>query len=231
MTKEIRNPKSKFRNPEDDSITAVDREFEEVRSSRSRRLLLMLPVSAAVIAALVAFKLTRRYEPAVEESPGVVRPAPLFQLYDQHSQIVRLARDVGRHKLLIVFYDGSRGPDGSVLLGQLRDRFPDLHSTGASVLAISASRPSENRYGVNLEHRPTVATPTAAGERHYPFPLLSDILDFEVHRQYGAFDFDAQKPREAVFVVDQSGLIQFAHFGLKGLGQIDDWIRELNAVR
>ncbi len=196
-----------------------------------RRLLIVIPVSAAVIAGLVAFKLTRRYEPAVEESPRVVRPAPLFQLYDQHSQIVRVARYVGRHKLLIVFYDGSRGPEGSPLLGQLRERFPELHGAQATVLAISTSRPSENRYGVNLEHRPTVATPSAASERHYPFPLLSDILDFEVHRQYGAFDFDAQKPREAVFVVDRSGIIQFAHFGPEGLGQVDDWVRELNAVR
>jgi peroxiredoxin len=228
MTKEIRNPKSEFRNPDDDSIAAVDHGLGAIWSSRW--LLLVIPASAAVIAGLVAFKLTRQYEPAVDDSPVGVRPAPLFQLYDQHSQIVRLARDVGRHKLLIVFYDGSRGPDGSTLLGQLVDRYPELHSTGASVLAISASRPSENRYGMNLEHRPQVAMPTTAAERHYPFPLLSDILDFEVHRQYGAFDFDAQKPREAVFVVDRSGLIRFAHLGPKGLGQIDDWARELNAV-
>jgi hypothetical protein len=52
-----------------------------------------------------------------------------------------------------------------------------------------------------------------------------------VHRQYRAFDYDAQKPREAVFVVDRSGLIRFAHFGPKLLGQIDDWVGELNAVR
>jgi peroxiredoxin (alkyl hydroperoxide reductase subunit C) len=184
-----------------------------------------------VIAGLVAFKLTRRYEPAVDEKPGTVRPAPLFQLYDQHSQIVRLARYVGRHKLLIVFYDGSRGPDASTLLGQLRERFPELHRARAIVLAISASRPSENRYGVNLERRPAVAAPAPESESHYPFPLLSDILDFEVHRQYGAFDFDAQKPREAVFVVDRSGTIRYAHFGPADLGEIDDWVRELNAVR
>ena len=200
------------------------------RAQSARRLWVVIPAAAVVIVGLVAFKLTRRYEPEVDERPGVLRPAPLFQLYDQHSQIVRVARYVGRHKLLIVFFDGSRGPDGSALLGQLRERFPELHSTQAIVLAISASRPSENRYGVNLEHRPTVAAPAADSETHYPFPLLSDIVDFEVHRQYGAFDFEAQKPREAVIVVDRSGVIQHVHIDPGGLGQVDDWIRELNAV-
>ena len=90
------------------------------------------------------------------EGAPLVRPAPQFQLYDQQSQIVRLARYLGRDKLLIAFYDGSQGPEESVLLGQLRERFPELHRARAAVLAISASRPSENRYGVNLEHRPAV---------------------------------------------------------------------------
>jgi len=198
-----------------------------------RRILLLIPASALVIIALVAFKLTRRYDPPVEESASDVRPAPLFQLYDEHSQIVRLARYLGRHKLLIVFFDGRRGPDRSPLVAELRDRFADLHATRAIVLAISAARPSENRYGLNVERRkaaPAAAAP-AESELRYPFPLLSDILDYEVHRRYGAFDFRAQEPLEAVFVVDRAGLIQHAHLAPYGLGDVDDWVRELEEVR
>lgn len=204
---------------------------DDPRKAGTRPLLLVIPVSAILIGALVAFKLTRRYETAVEEKPGAVRPAPLFQLYDQHSQIVRVARYIGRHKLLIVFYDGSRGPEGSALLGSMRERYSELQATQAVVLAISTARPSENRYGANLAHRPEVAAPSAESELHYPFPLLSDILDFEVHRQYGAFDFDAQRHREAAFIVDRSGVIRYSHIAPVGPGELDDWVRELNAVR
>jgi peroxiredoxin len=200
-----------------------------------RRILLVIPISAGVIAGLVAFKLTRHYAPPSEEIATVARATPLFKLEDQHSQIVRLEAYVGRHKLLIVFYDGSQGPERSVLLTLLRNHFPDLQAAGAVVLAISAARPSQNRYGLNLERRQaSTGNPGASaadGELRYPFPVLSDVRDYQVHRQYGAYDEQAQQPREAVFVVDRAGLIQRAHFGPAGLGQIDDWIKELRNVR
>ncbi|MGE5193989.1 MAG: redoxin domain-containing protein [Deltaproteobacteria bacterium] len=197
-----------------------------------RRILLVIPVSTAVIAGLVAFKLTRHYElPAGEDFTIVVRPAPLLKLYDQKSEIVRLERYVGRSKLLIVFYDGSRGPESSPLLTTLRERYADLHATGAVVLAISAARPSENRYGKNLEHRKAAGqSASAAEEIRYPFPVLSDIL-YDWHRQYGAFDEKTGQPREAAFIVDRAGYIEYEHVGPDRLGRIDDWIRELREVR
>jgi peroxiredoxin len=200
-----------------------------------RQILLVIPISAAVIAGLVAFKLTRHYEPPPEEFVTDVRQAPLFKLEDQHSQIVRLQAYVGRHKLLIVFYDGSQGPERSALLTLLRNRFPDLEATGTIVLAISAARPSQNRYGLNLERRQASGgnpgASAAEGELRYRFPVLSDVRDYEVHRQYGAYDEQAHQPREAVFVVDRAGLIQHAHLGPAGLGQVDDWVKELHDVR
>jgi peroxiredoxin len=199
---------------------------------------MVLPVSAVVITALIAFKLTRRYETAADESSFEaafdVRPAPQFQLYDQNSRTVRLASYKGRHKLLIVFFDGSRGPDHSELLCRLRDNFAKIHDTGAVILAISAARPSQNRYGANLEHLKidSSGAPAAASqELRYPFPLLSDVLDYDVHRRYEAFDMRTGQPREAVFVVDRAGLIQSAHKAPDQLGTADDWIKELREVR
>ena len=114
-----------------------------------RRIFLVIPIAAAVIAGLVLLKLTRQYEPQAElQSAAVVRPAPLLKLYDQNSELVRLKeRYIGRTKLLIVFYDGTRGPEASPVLTTLRERYADVHAAGAAVLAISAARPSENRYG------------------------------------------------------------------------------------
>jgi peroxiredoxin len=198
----------------------------------------VLPISAAVIMGAVIFKLTRRYEPPADESandaPFHVRPAPSFQLYDQNSRTVRLASYIGRHKLLIIFFDGSQGPDHSQLLSRLRDKYIQIHATGAIVLALSAARPSQNRYGAHLERLKidsSGAAPAAGDELRYPFSLLSDILDYEVHRQYQAFDERTGQPLEAVFIVDRTGLIQYAHIGPDQLEVADDWVRELREVR
>lgn len=198
-----------------------------------RRIVLVLPISAAVIAGLVVFKLTRRYEAPAEENAFDVRPAPHFQLEDTHSRMVRLKSYLGRSKLLIVFFDGSQGPDHSELLARLVDKFAEIRATRAVVLAISAARPSQNRYGAHLEHLKIDASGAAAEqeELRYPFPLLSDILDYAVHRRYEAFDEGTGKPREAVFVVDRAGLIQYAHMGPDRIGIADDWIKELHEVR
>ncbi|HLJ10169.1 MAG TPA: redoxin domain-containing protein [Planctomycetaceae bacterium] len=203
------------------------------RLSASRRIFLVIPASAALIAALAAYKITRQYEPADESSAVNVRPAPLFQLYDQHSQIVRLQSELGRKKILIVFYDAREGSHESPLIAQLRDRSTEIRDCRAAVLAISAARPSQNRYGVHLERLKTAPesnSPTAEREITYPFPLLSDIL-YEVHKKYGAFDAAAGQPIEAVFVVDGAGFIQYEHKSPQALGTVDDWIAELREVK
>jgi len=199
----------------------------------SRRILLVIPVSAVIIAGVVAFKLNRHYdERPMASVPGDLRPAPVFRLYDQHSQIVRLERYLSRKKLLIVFFDGSRGPEHNELLARLRDNFGEIHAAGGQILAISEARPSQNRYGANLEHRTTAAPDD---EIRFPFPLLSDISSAEiptpVHREYGAFDEMTNQPREGVFVVDRAGLIQHSHLGPDRLGAPADWVHELSEAR
>jgi peroxiredoxin len=200
--------------------------------SMSRRIFLVLPAAAVVIVGLIAFKLNRRYEEPAPVAAGDVRPAPLFKLYDEHSQIVRLERYISRKKLLIVFFDGSQGPEYSELLERLRDNFAQIHAAGGQVLAISESRPSQNRYGANLEHRTSAASDD---EIRFPFPLLSDISTSElaapVHREYGAFDEAKNQPREGVFVVDRAGLIQYTHLGPDRLGSPAEWVHELEHVR
>jgi len=200
--------------------------------STNRRILLVIPISAVVIVGLIAFKLNRRYEEPPAVAVGNVRPAPVFKLYDEHSQIVRLERYISRKKLLIVFFNGSQGPEHSELLAQLRDSFAQIHAAGGQILAISESRPSQNRYGAKLEHRTTAAPDD---EIRFPFPLLSDIATSDVaapvHREYGAFDETTSQPREGVFVVDRAGLIQHAHLGPDRLGTTADWVHELEQVR
>lgn len=203
-------------------------------SPLNRRIVLVIPISAVLIAGLMAYKLTRRYEPPADESTLTIRSAPFFEIEDQHSRMVRLKSYIGRHKLLIVFFDGRRGADHSDLLTRLKDAFPEIHATGAVVFAISAARPAQNRYGTNLEHLKVNSSGTATAEQdelRYPFLVLSDILDYNVHREYQAFDERSGQPLEAVFVVDRAGLVQYAHLGAGKLGTAAEWIRELQDVR
>lgn len=190
------------------------------RRSLMPRILLVIPISALIIAGLVGYKLTR---PPTESlfptagAAGSVRPAPLFVLYDEHSELVRLARSYGRQKMLIVFFDGRQGPDRSELLQSLRRDFGKIHEAGALVLAISAARPAEHRAGIERDGK-------------FPFPMLSD-LDYQVHTQWGAYDSQTDKPREAVFIVDRAGLIRHTHLGPDQLGTPAEWAGELQQVR
>ena len=91
-----------------------------------------------MIAGLCAYKLTRHYEPrrgsAGGAVPGERRPAPLdFELYDQHSQLVKFARYAGRHRILIVFYDGEAGVENDSLLLLVREHSEKLQAAGIVV--------------------------------------------------------------------------------------------------
>lgn len=191
-----------------------------------RKILLVIPVSAVVIAGLIWYRINRpTTAAALTTVAATMRPAPLFQLYDEQSQIVRLARYIGRHRMLMVFFDGTRGPDQSELLLELRRKFLPIHESGAIVLAISALRPSELR-----------PAPNERGERTsrnepFPFGMLADINNFEVHRLYGAFDDKTNRPREAVFVVDRAGVIRHFHLGPDDLGGPELWADELRRVK
>jgi peroxiredoxin len=192
-----------------------------------RRIFLVIPISGIIIAGLVWYRLHRPPTNTAPVAPvKAVRPAPQFLLYDDQSQIVRLARYLGRHKLLIVFFDAAKGPDGSDLLNRLREesQFLPIHETGAVVLAIGALRPSELRPPPDEHGERTLR------ERPFPFPMLADF-DGTVHRLYGAFDEASGKPREAVFIVDRTGFIRHTHLGPDDLGTPDDWARELRQVK
>ncbi len=189
-------------------------------SRRVRTIWFVPPVAAAVIAALVGYRLTRPAPPPPD--PAIVAairpiPQPYFKLYDQHSEIVRLERYVSRHKLLVAFFDGRGGPGHSPVIREIRQGLVDLERTGAVVLTISAARPAENREGQSRSAR-------------FPFPMLSDVTLGE-HGKWGVLDPRTGEPREAVFIIDRLGVIRQAHFGPDRLGAARDWAAELRSVR
>ncbi len=159
----------------------------------------LLVLAAAVIGGLCALKMTRSYAPqtTVAARP-LAEPAPEFELYDQNSpsRIVRLEGYLGRHRVIVVFFDGRAGAHGSAVLNRLRDNWSRLRRAEIYVMAISTALPQENRKDI-------------AQHGEFPFPLLSDP-DFHVHRAWGRFDEAAGKPRTGVFLVDRKGWVAWS---------------------
>jgi len=174
-----------------------------------RGRVLVLPAAAAVILALVAYKETRTYpKPRVEPDEAVaMRPALLFELYDQTSRPVRFERYVGRRDIILVFFDGKAGADRDLYLNRLRENFSSIKAMGTVVVAVSEATPYANRRAI--EH---------GGE--FPFPLLSDP-DFRVHRLWGQFDDVTHEPKTGIFLVDRTGRVAWQKGRPKPMPDLD----------
>jgi peroxiredoxin len=104
---------------------------------------------------------------------------------------VRLSAYLGRQRVFVAFYDGSKGAHRSHALDVLRTEWPRLRKVDVYVLAVSKALPQENRKDM-------------AEFGTYPFPLLSDV-DLSVHRAWGRYDEEHRQPLEGVFLVDRKG--------------------------
>jgi peroxiredoxin len=199
------------------------------------RIILVLPLAAVLIAAASVWKLTRPPAPRVTSTtdPTLVRLAPTFRLFDTQNQPVRLdQRYIGRSKLLVVFFQAQKSFEESPVLRELRAHFDTLYARRPAILAIGSLQSGIYRRWI-------------AGERSpLPFPVFSDVLDFQVHRAWGAMrprrEGDSQDqlnttsddrfvPCEAVFIVDRAGWIRHSHLA-PNLGTAADWERELGAL-
>jgi peroxiredoxin len=183
-----------------------------------RKLFLVLPVSSVVIFALVAWKLSQPTGPQVERGYQAHPAVGAFQVHDEHSRIVRSGAYLGRHRMLIVFFDAAQAGEPNGLLQRVRAAYARLHETKAIVWAISARRPAELR---------------EIAERYgpFPFPLLSDVVDHQARRQFGLLDPAAEFQPEAVVVVDRAGRVGSIFSGPDGLGETGDWVSALNTGR
>jgi peroxiredoxin len=168
-----------------------------------RYRILVLPVAALVIIGLVIYKSNRTYRELTPEERTAVqtqRPAPQFALHDQKSQLFRLARYSGRHKLVIAFFDPTDGADRNPQLQILKEGISRLTAHGEKVIAISAATPFANRNAF-------------ARGGDFPFHILSDP-DYSVQTQWGCMTpGDPPKMVPAVFVVDRVGIIHWSRIG------------------
>lgn len=183
-----------------------------------RPLFWTIPLAALVILAAVGWKLSRQYDPPAAPERAYIRQAPVFQLHDESMKLLRLQRYIGRQKILVAFLDAREGVDHSLVAQGIRENWADFERTGGVVIGITAVRPAENRAAIGRGGA-------------FPFVLLSDLNQLEVHRQWGACDEKTDLPREGVVIVDRAGWIRFIHFAPDTLGTPAQWAKEFAQVR
>jgi len=174
-----------------------------------RPRLAVLVTAAMLIAAACLYKATRTYQPVdpatVEQRCPVTKPL-FFLLPDQHrpQRFVKLEAYLGRHRVLLVFYDRDAGAEGNPVLVRLRRDYERLEAAGVKVFGVSTAIPQENRPPIEGRPYRTDNQPREA----FPFPLLTDVSPAcAVHRQWGRFDAARSKPLPGVFLIDRTGSV------------------------
>ena len=140
--------------------------------------------------------------------------APDFSLPATGEVELSLSSYRGR-PVVIVFYPGDDSPVCTKQLNSYNDGLNEFENLDAQVLAISSQdlvshKAFSEKYGLN-------------------FPLLADT-DKSVAKLYGVLG-PLGFPRRSVFIVDESGVIRYAHRAIAGLSYrpVSELIDALNS--
>ena len=119
--------------------------------------------------------------------------APDFSLQADNGESYQLSEHAGQ-RVLLVFYPGDNTPVCTRQLCEYRDGIEEFAGLGVSVVGISSDS-LESHQKFRSKHE-------------LPFVLLSDP-NLEVARLYGCKG--ALGMKRAVFLVDEQGLVRYAH--------------------
>ena len=135
-------------------------ETEPAALTFDKRIYLLI-LAACVIAGLVFYKQNRdrqrRLQGPVDRE--MTRLAPLFEATDLNNRRVRLNTYIGRHQILMIFFDGKTPVDEEPLLQMLADEEEKLAEQDLIVLAVSTALPQQYRSAIERS-------------RPLPFPRL-----------------------------------------------------------
>lgn len=173
-----------------------------------RPRILVLPVAAAIIAGLVMFKLTRPPQPSSHVLQGQFRPAPSFAALDSNNKLMKLDRYLGRHSIVLIFFDGELGADRDSGLQKAREHFDIFTRQNVKVVAVSTALPQQNRQAMKR-----------CGM--FPFPLLSDP-EMLIHQSWGCFDDAQQRTTTGIFVIDRAGQVEWSGQKPRPVASLDE---------
>jgi len=181
-----------------------------------RRALIPIVAGIVLIALCLWRVATNRPQDYADQVAAAVmsRPAPVFEALDANNTLVRLATYLGRHRIIILFFDGEKGADRDPELLRLRERFPELQSHNVKVIAVTSAIPQLNRAAMDR-----IGT--------FPFPLVSDFDPLSptgllrIHKQWSRVT-ESGKLRHGVFLIDRKGQVTFTPDGPRPLASVDE---------
>lgn len=181
-----------------------------------RRFLMVLIIGLAIVGVCVyRLQINQPYDYDVSfKAATIYAPAPLFEGLDEHNQMFRLSSYLGRHRIVVVFYDGKAGADRSLALIGLRDHAAELSRMDVKTVAVSQAIPQENRAALKQ-----------LGE--LPCPLVSDV-DGTIHQRWGRLTSDGA-PLTGLFLIDRKGSVAFSAGTPRSYASWDDLWKDLRS--
>lgn len=145
--------------------------------------------------------------------------APLFSLSNAVGEIVDLAEVLKKASVVLTFYRGTWCPYCNLQLNLYQQILPEIKELGATLVAISPQTPdaslnmkekNELKFEVLSDNGNIVAKQFTTVFRNADEPVnaMTELgIDFDSH--YG--DNSREIPVPAVFIINQKGIITFAH--------------------
>ena len=125
------------------------------------------------------------------------RPAPDFELRDQHGQNVSLSSFRGSKAVVLVFYPFAFSRVCTGELHDIRDGLGRFDADRVQVLAVSCD--------------PMFALRAFADQDGLTFPLLSDFWPHgEVSAAYGVLDSERGCSTRSTFIIDRQGTVRWS---------------------
>jgi peroxiredoxin len=125
------------------------------------------------------------------------RPAPDFELRDQHGQTVSLSSFRGSKAVVLVFYPFAFSRVCTGELHDIRDGLGRFDADRVQVLAVSCD--------------PMFALRAFADQDGLTFPLLSDFWPHgEVSAAYGVLDSERGCSTRSTFIIDRQGTVRWS---------------------
>lgn len=173
-----------------------------------RRLIVVL-MTGIVIAGVCVYRV-RTNQPldydAQVQAATTIAPSPLFEGRDEVNRVFRLSSYLGRHRIIVVFYDGEAGADHSADLLRLQEHAEELKRQDVKVVAVSKTIPQFNREALSQTGK-------------LPCPLITDV-DGSIHERWGRMGVNGQ-PLTGLFLVDRKGSIAYQAGAPRPYGDFD----------
>lgn len=169
----------------------------------------------------------RLYAQAIKEleASGVAQglkegdPAPDFSLPDATGQKVTLSEELAKGPVIISFYRGGWCPYCNLELRAYQRSLPEIQKIGARLIAISPQTPDASLSTKEKDELEFAVLSDKDGKVAAHYHLLFKLQDYliDLYKESG-IDLEARNgnekwelPKPATFVINQKGIIVFAH--------------------